>query len=68
MSLRKPICAVLLFINILGFAEYLADPDCGGTPFIDAFQKHLGLETKGPVPMLVIDHIERPSEKGSSKE
>ena len=41
------------------------EPDDAPPPFIDALQRQLGLKltsTRGPVDLLVIDHIERPTE------
>jgi uncharacterized protein (TIGR03435 family) len=42
-----------------------SEPDAAPPPFIEALQRQLGLKltsTKGPVDVLVIDHIERPTE------
>jgi uncharacterized protein (TIGR03435 family) len=55
--------------NAMRAASATASPDAAAEPppgitFIDAVREQLGLKlesTKAPVPMLVIDHIERPS-------
>jgi uncharacterized protein (TIGR03435 family) len=42
-----------------------AEPDLPAPDFLDALREQLGLKlesTKAPVPILVIDHVERPSE------
>jgi bla regulator protein blaR1 len=56
--------------NAMRAASASASPDAAAEPplgitFLDAVREQLGLKlesTKAPVPMLVIDHIERPSE------
>jgi bla regulator protein blaR1 len=42
-----------------------AQPDLAGTEFLDALREQLGVELKpanGQVQMLIVDHVERPSE------
>jgi uncharacterized protein (TIGR03435 family) len=42
----------------------VVDDNVGGPDFFEALQKQLGLKlvpSKGPVEVIVIDHIERPS-------
>lgn len=42
-----------------------AQPDSQGTTFLEAVKEQLGLKlesTKAPLYVLVIDHVERPSE------
>jgi uncharacterized protein (TIGR03435 family) len=56
--------------NAMRVASTSAAPDAAAEPppgitFMDAVREQLGLKlesTKAPVPMLVIDHMERPSE------
>jgi uncharacterized protein (TIGR03435 family) len=41
-----------------------SEPSDAPPPFIDALQRQLGLKltsTKGPVDVLVIDHVEKPT-------
>jgi uncharacterized protein (TIGR03435 family) len=47
------------------FPPFGVEPDPAGPTFIDALREELGLKlepVKGPIPVLVIDHVEQPSD------
>ena len=51
-------------VNAAPDAPQSAAGEFGGTPFVDALRRQLGLKlvrTKAPVRVLVIDHVEKPS-------